>query len=239
MPPPVSTAHAGPGPAGERWTRLARRMENAFGLVLLLVTASYVLFSVVSYRSWGAVAITALAATSATVALTTAEASRPVVRWAGRFSVLAVLLAGSAAAGAPKSLLGLSALILMFLMSAAGASVLRAVIAESEVGFRTILGAVSVFVLLSLLFAFLYAGLDRLQSGYFFAGNPKVGSGDFVFFSITTLTTTGYGDLVPAAQPGKMFSGLEMLTGQIFLVTLIAGLVSMWKPGEWVRLHRR
>jgi hypothetical protein len=32
-----------------------------------------------------------------------------------------------------------------------------------------------------------------------------------------------------------MFATLEMLLGQIFLVTMIAGLVSLWRPGEWVR----
>ena len=44
---------------------------------------------------------------------------------------------------------------------------------------------------------------------------------------------------MPAAQPGKMFSGLEMLLGQIFLVTLIAGLVSLWRPGQLVKLRER
>ena len=36
-------------------------------------------------------------------------------------------------------------------------------------------------------------------------------------------------------QPGKMFAAIEMLLGQVFLVTLIAGLVSLWRPGEWLR----
>ena len=53
---------------------------------------------------------------------------------------------------------------------------------------------------------------------------------DALYFTVTLLTTTGYGNLVPAAQPGKMFAGLEMLIGQIFLVTLVAGLVSLWRP---------
>jgi voltage-gated potassium channel Kch len=67
-----------------------------------------------------------------------------------------------------------------------------------------------------------------------------VKGGDFMFFSFTTLTTTGYGDLVPAAQPGKMFAGTEMLIGQIFLVTLVAGLVSLWRPGGMIgRLRDR
>ena len=53
---------------------------------------------------------------------------------------------------------------------------------------------------------------------------------DFLFFSYTTLTTTGYGNLVPAGTVGQSVAVLEMLLGQIFLVTLVAGLVSLWRP---------
>jgi len=107
------------------------------------------------------------------------------------------------------------------------------VLSEHEVNFRTILGAISVYVLLGILFTYVYFGVDKLQPGLFFGQSIK--TGDFIFFSITTLTTTGYGNLVPAGQPGKMLAGLEMLVGQIFLVTLIAGLVSLWRPGSLSR----
>jgi hypothetical protein len=103
------------------------------------------------------------------------------------------------------------------------------VLSESTVNFRTILGAISVYMIFGLIFTSLYRAIDRLQSAPFFTeGGSEVG--DYVFFSFTTLTTTGYGNLVPAGQPGKMLAGLEMLLGQIFLVTLIAGLVSLWRP---------
>jgi hypothetical protein len=52
------------------------------------------------------------------------------------------------------------------------------------------------------------------------------------------LTTTGYGNLVPGGQPGRLLAGLEMMIGQIFLVTLVAGLVSLWRPGEAIRRRR-
>ena len=69
----------------------------------------------------------------------------------------------------------------------------------------------------------------------FFEGVAHPGGSDFLFFSYTTLTTTGYGNLVPGGQPGQMLAGLEMMIGQIFLVTLVAGLVSLWRPGEGLR----
>jgi Ion channel len=224
---------------GERWPRFAARIANAFGLVLLLVVLTYILSSLTAYHGWTAVLTTSVATASATVALASAKARPFLVRWGGRLSVVAVILAVVAAAADSGPALGISALIQMLLLSVAALAVLRAVLTESEVGFRTILGAVSVYLILALLFSFLYVGIERLQSGPFFAGDPQLGTGDYVFFSITTLTTTGYGNLVPAAQPGKMFSGLEMLVGQIFVVTLISGLVSLWRPGKGIASRQR
>ena len=115
------------------------------------------------------------------------------------------------------------------------AAVLRRVVSTAEVGSRTILGALSVYTVMGILFTFLYGTIDRIQSTPFFEGHPNPDGSDFIFFSYTTLTTTGYGNLVPGGQPGEMVAGLEMMIGQIFLVTLVAGLVSLWRPGEGLR----
>ena len=215
---------------GEEWTPYATRILNAFGLVLLLVVATYSLESLISYEGWGGVII-ALVASAAAVAAFASSGVQPRFVWgAALLGVAAVALAIVAAATAKSTPLAIGAVIQMLLLLTAAAVMLRAVITEQEVTFRTILGALSVYLTLGLLFTFLFVATDRFQGGPFFAGNPSLQRGDFVFFSFTTLTTTGYGNLVPAAQPGKLFAGFEMLMGQIFLVTLIAGLVSLWKP---------
>ena len=103
---------------------------------------------------------------------------------------------------------------------------------------RTILGALSVYAVLGILFTFAYGTIDRIEGGPFFEGVHNPHGGDFIFFSYTTLTTTGYGNLVPTGQAGRMVAGLEMMAGQIFLVTLVAGLVSLWRPGESLRRRR-
>jgi Ion channel len=214
---------------GEHWTRFATRIANAFGLVLLLVIAIYVLSSLVSYNGWGAVALAIVTGTCATLALVSSEARAPLVRWSAGLAIVAVVLASISAMAGGTTLSGISALIQVVLLAVAAAVMLGAVLREHEVNFRTILGAISVYVLLGILFTYVYVTVDKLQPGAFF-GEP-IETGDFIFFSITTLSTTGYGDLVPAGQPGRMLAGLEMLVGQIFLVTLIAGLVSLWRPG--------
>jgi hypothetical protein len=217
---------------GERWSGFAQRIANAFGLVLLLVILTYVLASVTPFRGWTAVLIVTAGAASASFGLASARARPRVARWGAYLAILTVLLAVVNAVVGSAVALGISAITLMLLFTVAAAAMLRAVLSESRVGFRTILGAISVYMIFGLLFTFLYVALDKLQSGPFFGAGADVGTGGYVFFSFTTLTTTGYGNLVPAGQPGRMFSGLEMLFGQIFLVTLIAGLVSLWRPGQ-------
>ena len=214
---------------GERWTRFATRIANAYGLVLLLVVTIYALGSLVYFRGWGAVALTAATAACTTVALVSSEARPPLPRVSIGIGSVAVALALVSALGAPGKLLGIVALVQVALLAVAAGEILGTVLQEHEVNFRTILGAISVYVMLGILFTWIYVAVDKFQPGLFFGQPLEVG--DFVFFSITTLTTTGYGNLVPAAQPGRMLSGLEMLIGQIFLVTLIAGLVSLWRPG--------
>jgi hypothetical protein len=218
---------------GERRMRFAARIANAFGVVLLLVVLLYVLGSLLSYAGWSGVLLSALAGTCVIVALVSADAGPRLVAWGASFSAAAVVLVVISAAGGGSAVSGTAALIQTVLLTVAAAEVLGTVLTEHEVGFRTILGAISVYLMLGILFSFTYAAIDRLQDGTFFGKTLQ--TGDYVFFSFTTLTTTGYGNLVPAGQPGRMLSGLEMLVGQIFLVTLIAGLVSLWRPGGRAR----
>lgn len=205
-------------------------MTNAFGLVLLLVLATYVTASLSHYTGWSAVAVTTVACLTAVAAFGSSGVAPPRVRAAAGAGILAVGLAVIAAVSDDNGFLAVAALIQVLLLIAATYAVLRAVLTEPAVNFRTILGAISVYMIFGLLFTSLYVGINRLQSGPFFVSEAGPHTGDYIFFSFTTLTTTGYGNLVPAAQPGKMFAGFEMLLGQIFLVTLIAGLVSLWRP---------
>lgn len=224
--------------SGERWGPFVARVANAFGLVLLLVIATYVLGSLTPAHGWTAALTCMVAVSAAVVALASADSRLVVVRSAAFLAAGAVICAALAEILDVRALLGISGLATALLLLVAAAAVLRTVVSESEVGFRTILGAISVYVILGLLFTFLYVGLDRLQATPFFGSGTTIHNGDTLLFSFYTLTTTGYGNLVPAGQPGKLFAGLEMLLGNIFLVTLVAGLVSLWRPGSFVRGRR-
>ena len=213
----------------QRWSRYAERLEQAYGLVLLLVVLTYVLASLTRFSGVAAIALAAIGCSTATVALGSSGVRPPRVRLAAGVAVLATVSAAIGALAGDDGFYAAAGLIQMLLLIVATFAVLRSVLSEPSVNFRTILGAISVYMIFGLLFTSLYMATDRLQAAPFFE-QGGAGTGDFVFFSFTTLTTTGYGNLVPRGQPGMMFAGFEMLLGQIFLVTLIAGLVSLWRP---------
>lgn len=222
----------------ERWLQRAEKVNDAFGLVFLLVVITYVLASLLENRGWSAAVLTVATSATSVVALISSRARAGVVRLALLLSVLTVVLAAIGAASGNHDWLNLATLIQVSLLTVAMGAVLRRVVMAPEVGSRTILGALSVYAVLGILFTFVYGVIDRVQGGPFFEGHPNPAGSDFLFFSYTTLTTTGYGNLVPGGQPGRLISGLEMMAGQIFLVTLVAGLVSLWRPGEAIRRRR-
>jgi hypothetical protein len=225
--------------ANERWLDRAERFSDAFGLVLVLVLTTYVLTSVLPNSGWQSILLTLVTSATSIVALTSSHAKPQTIRVAVALSVLTVLFATVYAMVGGRDWLAADSLVQVFLLSVAMLSVLRRVVLSSDgVEFRTILGAISVYTVLGLLFSYLYDAIERIQSGPFFEGVTHPSSSDFLFFSYTTLTTTGYGDLVPGGQPGRMVAGIEMMVGQIFLVTLVAGLVSLWRPGDALRRRR-
>jgi hypothetical protein len=222
----------------ERWRRRAQRASDAFGLVLVLVVTTYVLASLLGNRAWSAVVLTIATSATSVVALTSSHARPVMVRRALIVALIATTLSFISAAFGGRLWLNIASFLEIGLLAAAMAAVLRRVVTSETVSFRTILGAISVYIALGILFTWAYGAIDRIEGGDFFGAGVTPKGSDFLFFSYTTLTTTGYGDLVPVGQVGRMVSGLEMMLGQVFLVTLVAGLVSLWKPGEGL-LRRR
>lgn len=212
--------------------QLAERIGDAYGLVLILIITTFIVTMTLPPEGWaGRVAAVAIGCLTAVIALTSSDVRPSRVRWAAAAAGAAVVAAFLAKQIPSERLLGFSFAVVGILLAIATVTILRRVIiGANEVDFRLILGAISVFTLLGLLFAFLYLTLSKWSDVNFFEGVDSAESSEFLFFSYTTLTTTGYGNLVPAGSVGQSVAVLEMLVGQIFLVTLVAGLVSLWRP---------
>jgi hypothetical protein len=219
----------------EPWIERAAHIRDAFGLVLASVLLTYVLASLLANRGWEAMILCAATSFTSLIALTSSRARPRLIRAALWLAAATTLLAAIGAISGSTIWLNVATVGQVGLLTVAMGAVLRRVLTADRVGSQTILGALSVYAVLGILFTFVYGFVERVQSGPFFEGHPHPAGGDFLFFSYTTLTTTGYGNLVPDGQPGRMISGLEMMAGQIFLVTLVAGLVSLWRPGEGIK----
>jgi hypothetical protein len=212
---------------------LLERIGDAYGLVLFLIAVTFIVTMTLPPQGWGGrAAAIAVGGLTAVIAFTSSDVRPARVRLAAAIAGAAVITAFLAKQIQSQRLLGVAFAAVAILLGIAAVTILRRVIAGvGHVDFRTILGAISVFTLLGLLFAFLYVFFSNWTDTPFFTGEDHAAASDYVFFSYTTLTTTGYGNLVPASTVGQSFAVVEMLVGQVFMVTLVAGLVGQWRPG--------
>ena len=215
-----------------RWLRRAAGISDAYGLSLLLTIATFLVASMLPHEDWARVVTVALVGTTSLVGLASSSVSTHHLREAAGAAVLAVVSSFVGEFFDVKLGVIIAFVLTGGLLFVTAFTILGKVLSQQSVTFRTILGALTTYTMLGLLFAFTYLIVDQIQSAPFFVDASGANDGDFLFFSYTTLTTTGYGDLVPAGQPGESIAVIEMLTGQIFLVTLVAGLVSLWRPGR-------
>jgi hypothetical protein len=99
-------------------------------------------------------------------------------------------------------------------------------IRDQGVSLQAVAGALAIFLLVGLTFSLAIDLLVRVTPGHhYFAQGAGGTQSEETYFSFTTLTTTGYGDLTPRTRVGHALAVLEMLIGQIYLVTVIGLLV--------------
>jgi hypothetical protein len=217
--------------AKRRWT-LERAVEVAtdrYGLVLLLLLVTYVLASALPSHAWSQVVLAVTSAITVTATLAASNISKHRRRIALVLATIAVVIALiSAAVGGRTG--GLGGLIIALLLTSSLLAIIRRIVQHDHVSSQTVLGAMCCYVLFGLVYTFLYEAIARLQSGTFLLPAGTHTLSDYLFFSYTTLTTTGYGNLIPATGLGRALSMLEALMGQLFLVTVVARLVALWMP---------
>lgn len=164
-----------------------------------------------------------------------ARARRVVAAIAGAAVVVSVaLVAGGAVSG--SSLEDVAPVVLTALLAALYALspliLVENVLRRRVVDGQAVLGAIAAYLLIGMAFAFVYVTVQLIQAGQpFFGDQGEATVGTSLFFSFTTLTTTGYGNLVPAGDPGQTLAIAEVVLGQIFLVTAVAKIVADF-PGR-------
>ena len=109
------------------------------------------------------------------------------------------------------------------------AVILSIIFRVQEVTSNTIYAAIVAYLLLAIMWALIFSVLETIQPGSFAIseGQIEVGRPLFIYYSLVTITTLGYGDITPLTAQANAFSSIEAVTGQIYLVVLVARLVGM------------
>jgi voltage-gated potassium channel len=118
-----------------------------------------------------------------------------------------------------------------------GTLILVDVLAAKQIVFDMICGALCVFVLFGMCWANVYTLLERLAPGSFTVdfgryhvdagADPLAAAGVFTYYSFVTLTTVGYGDIVPASATARWLVWLEAVFGQFYMAVFVSRLIGL------------
>ena len=90
---------------------------------------------------------------------------------------------------------------------------------------QVVMGALTIYVMTGLIFAWVVSLVAEIGDAAYFAQGGDATQGDRVYYSFTVLTTTGFGDYTAATPVGHALAVVEMLVGQLYLVTVIGVIV--------------
>lgn len=90
---------------------------------------------------------------------------------------------------------------------------------------QAVAGALTLYLLVGLVFAWTIGFVSAVESGPYFVQTAKASTSQIAYFSFTAMTTTGFGDLTAATKVGRALAVVEMLIGQLYLVTVIGVVV--------------
>jgi len=200
---------------------------DTYGLLLGILMVTYVLIALLERSPWERLFISTMLGIVVLLTLHTSHVRARAFRL-GVALVLIIELATLVQAIVGRQGNDGSGYVMFVLVLIAPLVILSRIMRHEVIGMETIMGALCVYVLLGIAFAGIYAGINDFERlGFFAQPGPKTNV-DFLYFSFITQTTVGYGDLTPGTDAGRVIVTFEALIGQVFLVTLVARLVSMY-----------
>jgi hypothetical protein len=209
------------------------RPWRGYGLVLVLLVASFI-WSAASDNRFDRAGRVVLGAATLLLALRAAGVKRRVIALLSIPVGLAVV-GGLIAAGGGIEDVAATAIINGLLVAAIPVAVFYDLNRTRAVTPHIITGLLCVYLVIGLFFTLVYRAVDHFQPGPFFAQTRVATSETYLYFSFVTLTTVGYGDLTAARDLGRTIAILEALTGQLYLVTVVALAVSHFVAGAGTR----
>ncbi len=132
--------------------------------------------------------------------------------------------------------IGASVLFTVFSVYVLGL-ILVSVLGAAEVDFDILLGAVSAYLLIAIIWTTTYIVIHELEPGSFSLvhGEPRPVFHQFLYFSLATLTTVGYGDITAVHPFAQIWATLEAVVGTLYMALLVAKLVGIYQSQRFPR----
>jgi hypothetical protein len=210
--------------------RVWREAPYRYGVVLALILTSLAFQLAAPDRDWARVITIGLQGATLIAALEVSEVHPWILRAARLVVVVAIVSSAGALIGFGELGPTAARLVTVLLVALAPIAIARGVVigirGRDGVTLHTMFGVLCIYLLIGSIFSFVYGITSDVGSASFFA---QPGAADtqrnFLYFSFTTITTVGYGDLTAATNFGRSMAITEALIGQIYLVTVVAAIV--------------
>ncbi len=202
--------------------------RKRFGLLLVAISAVFAVEGIAKPGPWSQAIASVLLAITVMLSLRVADARPQVIRPIGAITgLLTVLALVEAIAGHDRSITVAASQLLLVAVAppATMLGTIRTLRLRNQVTIEAVFGVLCLYVLLGILFASLFAVIGIANDGALFAGHQPATIANCLYFSFTTLTTVGYGDLTAASNLGHTLAISEALVGQIYLVTVVSLIV--------------
>jgi hypothetical protein len=223
---------ASPASAARHRPRVLRRFHatHSYWAVLVAILVAFLFAGLAPDTDWATSVLVLLQTVTLILALRTSG-----WRVTQSRTVLVLVLVGVGAAAANLIWEGTALLTLLDILTglltlAIGAVVALGAVDQGEINSKSVAGAICVYILLGMVFLYIYGVIAVAGHGPFFAQGTDGTRAIRLYFSFVTLATLGYGDYTPAGNLGHTMAVLEALIGQIFLVTVVAVVVTRLSP---------
>ena len=209
--------------------------RQRYGMLLLALGATFFFEGVAEPGDLQRALATVLVGATLMLALYAAELPKRRLRVAA--AVVLTIVVGvviASVAGKGTAVAGIAAIANGLLVAVAPPAVViglvRILRATGTVTVPVVAGVLCLYLLVGLFFAFTYIAIQNLGGAPFFANGDAATSARSLYFSFVTMTTVGYGDFTARTNLGHTLAVTEALLGQIYLVTVVAAIVSRLVP---------
>jgi hypothetical protein len=210
-----------------------QRIHYRFGFVLLLILAAIIFTLAAPRGDWSRFVGVILQACVLVAAVIASRAHPWVIRASVAAAVAGIIGAGAALFGTGEFGNGSGSVVALLYVLLTPPAIVSGVIKQfreyGAVNLQTMFGVLCVYLLMGLVFGVAYGVIEDISSTPVFIGHD-LGRDQFLYFSFSTLTTTGYGDIVPATDVVRALAVAEALIGQLYLVTVVAVIISNLRP---------